>query len=622
MIKYSTLLKVLEALRKEAPKGYRIYHPNKDDLDKVNLANSRAYIHLLLKAKFNLLDFEKREKFVTDDSQDGGIDAYYIDHENKKIYFIQSKFRTNNDNYMNKSIELEEINKMDIDRISKGEKIDKNGIKYNDKIQGLIQNLSEIKQISRYDFNVIILANVSSVLADAMGKLLNFPFEVYNYERAYEELVFPIVRGTVHQATNISVNLNLGSKNNYTMDYWVEDEEFTTSVQLFFVPILEIAKLMSSFKNSILKFNPRSYLGASDNEVNSSIKDSVINRSGNVFALFNNGITLLSDKTSYTSRTGREGIGELSLLNPQIINGGQTAYTLSTVLEDDDIDNKVFDNKEVLLKVITFDQGMKDEVSKQRLIDELSLTTNNQSKVTVADRKSNSNVQIDFQKYIYNNYGYFYHRKTGEFTEGIEKGYISKDQIISRNTIIRIIYAMNGRVNAARRNSEDALYNMNDYEKFFNIDIGSEGYDRIYFLYIAFKYLEKKENSRSNYGEGLRYGKYAIINVISKFLTDEYFDGTEDSLNSIADEILDQWKDFEHMQSNKKSNIDYFYEKEEILKQENKNGKEKMENLVITTRVEDFDNYYKGSTINNDLNDYEFKINKIEETPSWLIFWY
>ncbi|MFQ9981302.1 MAG: AIPR family protein [Finegoldia magna] len=335
--------------------------------------------------------------------------------------------------------------------------------------------------------------------------------------------------------------------------------------------------------------------------------------------MFNNGITLLSDKTSYTSRTGREGIGELSLLNPQIINGGQTAYTLSTVLEDDDIDNKVFDNKEVLLKVITFDQGMKDEVSKQRLIDELSLTTNNQSKVTVADRKSNSNVQIDFQKYIYNNYGYFYHRKTGEFTEGIEKGYISKDQIISRNTIIRIIYAMNGRVNAARRNGEYALYNMNDYEKFFNIDIGSEGYDRIYFLYIAFKYLEKKEkeeNSRSDYGEGLRYGKYAIINVISKFLTDEYFDRTENSLNSITDEILDQWKEFERMQSNKKSNIDYFYEKEEILKQGNKNGEEKMENLGINTRVEDFDNYYKGSTINNDLNNYEFKITKIEETQS------
>lgn len=31
MIKYLTLLKVLEALRKEAPEDYRIYHPNKDD---------------------------------------------------------------------------------------------------------------------------------------------------------------------------------------------------------------------------------------------------------------------------------------------------------------------------------------------------------------------------------------------------------------------------------------------------------------------------------------------------------------------------------------------------------------------------------------------------------------
>ena len=82
----------------------------------------------------------------------------------------------------------------------------------------------------------------------------------------------------------------------------------------------------------------------------------------------------------------------------------------------------------------------------------------------------------------------------------------------------------------------------------------------------------------------------------------------------IVDEILDQWKEFERMQSNKKSNIDYFYGKKEILKQENKDGKEEMENLVITTRVEDFDNYYKGSTINNDLNDYEFKITKIEET--------
>lgn len=610
MKKYESLINTLNALRKEAPEYYKSYYPDINDISKVNAANSKAYIHLLLKAKFNLLTFEEREKFITDGSQDGGIDAYYIDYEKKEIYFIQSKFRTNDKNFKTKFISLDEINKMDIDRISKGEKTDKNGKDYNGKIKGLIRELSEIEQISRYNFYVIILANVDKVLADAMGKLLELPFEIYNYEKAYEELVFPIVRGTVHHATDISVNLNLGSKNNYTMDYLVKEGEFTTSVQLFFVPIVEIAKLMSNYKNSILKYNPRSYLGASENEVNASIKDSVINRSDNVFALFNNGLTILSDKTSFTSRTGRDGMGELGLLNPQIINGGQTAYTLATIFEDENIDNSVFDNKEVLVKVITFDEEMKEEENKQKLIDDLSLTTNNQSKVTVADRKSNAEVQIDFQKYLFSNYGYFYHRKTGEFSEGLKKGYITKDQIIERDTIIRIIYAINGKPNVARRNSEDTLYNMSDYDRFFNKNLGSEKYDRIYYSYLVYKYLGKREKElvdKTIYGEGLRYGKYAIVSAVSKYLIEKYFDKTEEMLYLITDKVLDQWKEFEKKQSKKESNQNYFYEKEEIINKNNfADGN--LENEIIKKYIEDYDNYYKGSTINTDLENYKFDI--------------
>lgn len=610
MKKYELLINTLNALRKEAPESHKSYYPDINDTDKVNAANSRAYIHLLLKAKFNLLTFEEREKFITDGSQDGGIDAYYIDYEKKEIYFIQSKFRTNDENFKTKFISLDEINKMDIDRISKGEKTDKNGKDYNGKIKGLIRELSEIEQISRYNFYVIILANVDKALSEAMEKLLELPFETYNYEKAYEELVFPIVRGTVHHATDISVNLNLGSKNNYTMDYLVKEGEFTTSVQLFFVPTVEIAKLMSNYKNSILKYNPRSYLGSSNNAVNTSIKDSVLNRSDNVFALFNNGLTVLSDKTSFTSRTGRDGMGELGLLNPQIINGGQTAYTLATIFEDESIDNSVFDNKEVLVKVITFDEEMKEEENKQKLIDDLSLTTNNQSKVTVADRKSNTEVQIDFQKYLFSKYGYFYHRKKGEFSEGLEKGYITKDQIIERDTIIRIVYAINGKPNAARRNSEDALYNMSNYDKFFNKNLGSEEYDRIYYSYLVYKYLYKREKElvdKTIYGEGLRYGKYAIVSAVSKYLIEKYFNKTEEMLYLITDKVLDQWKEFEKEQSKKETNHNYFYEKEETINKKNfADGN--LENETIKKYIEDYDNYYKGSTINTDLENYKFDI--------------
>jgi hypothetical protein len=95
MSKYGTLINILDQVRFEAPKEYVKYRPIKTDLEKVNQARSRALIHLYLKVSFGLLDFIDREKIITDGSYDGGIDAYFIDNKNKKIYFIQSKFRTN-----------------------------------------------------------------------------------------------------------------------------------------------------------------------------------------------------------------------------------------------------------------------------------------------------------------------------------------------------------------------------------------------------------------------------------------------------------------------------------------------------------------------------------------------
>lgn len=211
---------------------------------------------------------------------------------------------------------------------------------------------------------------------------------------------------------------------------------------------------------------------------------------------------------------------------------------------------------------------------------------------------------------MFSNYGYFYHRKTGEFSEGLKKGYITKDQIIERDTIIRIVYAINGKPNVARRNSEDTLYNMSDYDRFFNKNLGSEKYDRIYYSYLVYKYLGKREKElvdKTIYGEGLRYGKYAIVSAVSKYLIKKYFDKTEEMLYLITDKVLDQWKEFEKKQSKKESNQNYFYEKEEIINKNNfADGN--LENEIIKKYIEDYDNYYKGSTINTDLENYKFDI--------------
>ncbi|NJN92252.1 MAG: hypothetical protein HC878_19060 [Leptolyngbyaceae cyanobacterium SL_5_14] len=118
MSKYETLTKILDQLRKEAPSKIGRYYPATENAETLNQLRARTFIHLFLKVKFGLTDFQQRENFITDDTQDGGVDAYYINQENKRIYFIQSKFRTTEANFNSKEILLSELLQMDIDRIT------------------------------------------------------------------------------------------------------------------------------------------------------------------------------------------------------------------------------------------------------------------------------------------------------------------------------------------------------------------------------------------------------------------------------------------------------------------------------------------------------------------------
>lgn len=121
MSKYKDLVNIIDSLRKEAPEAYKRYYPAVEDDVKMMNARSRAFIHLFLKVKFGLTEFLERESYITDDTSDGGIDAYYID---KVIYLIQSKFRNSDGNFQSREITLQEILAMDINRILDGEETD------------------------------------------------------------------------------------------------------------------------------------------------------------------------------------------------------------------------------------------------------------------------------------------------------------------------------------------------------------------------------------------------------------------------------------------------------------------------------------------------------------------
>ena len=103
--KYSILTQILDEYVRQG-KGVRQRKSRFADSteERQNQARARSFIHLYLAATYGILDFEDRELTITDGSNDGGIDAYHIDIENKILDIIQSKFRVGSSNFESKNI--------------------------------------------------------------------------------------------------------------------------------------------------------------------------------------------------------------------------------------------------------------------------------------------------------------------------------------------------------------------------------------------------------------------------------------------------------------------------------------------------------------------------------------
>lgn len=603
--KYATLVHILDQIRKEAPQEFKRYHVLESEEEKLNQARSRAFIHLFLKVRFGLLDFKEREYFITDQANDGGIDAYYINDDSKTVYMIQSKFRTNHNNFHGKDISFDELLRMDVDRITEGNEEDEDGNVYNGKIKQLQRDINNVPDIGRYSYEIIILANLKNCSPSKLRKLTGgFSATVFDYEKSYSDLVFPVVSGTYYNEKELCIKLNLANTtlSSSRISYNVNTKFKPCDISLVFVPTSEIGKILYKYKNSILKYNPRSYLELSNNTVNREISKTITDKTTNEFALFNNGITMLSDGTNFNERVGVKDQAQVVVTNPQIINGGQTAYTLSRLYEQSIkglIPKDIFENKEVLVKIITFNIDASDDQDKQlELIEEISKATNQQTPVDEADRRSNDKIQIDIQKKLFDKHGYYYERKRGEFADGVREKYINRSQIVDRDTFLRICITCDFRPAVARRNSSKIIFREDNFSRTIS-DINRA--DEYIFAYQCYLSLAEKEKGFSkeinnqfgvvNFGQGLRYGKYAVISVCIQI----YKMQSGINMDNLLNTVLGKWLEFESFAISLQTNSSYF----RIYVDPDTNE---------TQRELDFSGYYKGRTLDRDLFNFFFNM--------------
>lgn len=590
MSKYEDLIKILDNLRNEAPKENSRYYPNENDTEKVNQARSRAYIHLFLKVKFGIIGFKEREDLITDGTSDGGIDGYYIDKEKKIIYLIQSKFRTTDTNFQNKEIAMEELLAMDVVRILHGEESDEFGTPYNGKIQGLIRHINEISDMPNWTTKVVLLANVKSIIQSRLRTLTGgYAVEIYNYDKVYKELVFPLVCGSYFNIKELKITINVNrDSSGHRIQYYPKTKYGECTVNALYVPTIEIAKILSKYKNSILKYNPRSYLDLQKGSVNAKIAESIETIQTNEFALFNNGITMLSDETKYSDTVGKKNTAEVLVTNPQIINGGQTAYTLSMLydryLAKEDL--SVFEEKEVLLKIISFNEDEGAISDKLKLIEDISIATNQQSPVYEADRRANDKIQIQLQEKIYADFGLYYERKLGEFGDGLRMKYIDRSKIIDREQFLRICLAVKDDPVRAR-SSINRLFEKRYFDEIIPDDID---YRRCIYAYLAYVRIPIIETTTSNVKN---LARYAIASVVShrynEAITPSQYD---ESINRELNDIIARWEDFEKYVRTIDDNKKYYF-------------REVFDQITGEKTIEaNWGYYYKGRTLNRDLKFY------------------
>jgi hypothetical protein len=387
--------------------------------------------------------------------------------------------------------------------------------------------------------------------------------------------VFPLTTGTYFSPTEIIIKINLGKKAHPQLNQDVETSLGPCNIRILYIPTIELARVMAKYRNALLRYNPRNFLSLSGNEVNASIKDTVINTTKNEFALRNNGITILAEYSSVTDRTGVSGEGQLIIKDPQILNGGQTATTLALMVEDSKTGVATFEAKEVLLKIIERPKG-KTEQELADFIESISDATNKQSRIVEADRRSNDPRMTRLQSHFYDKFGLFMERKRGEFFYGLIDKIVSKKEIVDRVDLARALTAYTGEP-ARARSSENRIFEEEGFDKLLaNLDV-----EQASSAYFTLDNVSKHSDTISS--AGTRYAKYAAVHAVSMLdhVGTESDKPVRERSELLVRRVLGKWQAFEKYVATLATNATY-----------------------NTGTAFNYDGYYKGTTVAADIKGY------------------
>jgi hypothetical protein len=489
-----------------------------------------AFGHFAIKECFNKIidleydgnDFDQFIKdHIVDMANDLGNDAIFTNQNNNEILVFQFKYSKN------QLLNTDEIkkNKKFIDWI-----LQLNGeeLKANPKLRKVIDEeinpiltkdnlLQNNYYITFYyidnDFIGNIKTDIKALYTNYTDKDINFDIRYYNFqelEDLYDDIEIP--KNEVE--LKIAENEYFKKKTTYFDGKETEIETLVTSILANSLkPIIEDKKEL------ILALNVRYYKG--ENEINTKIKKEYSKGEKSNFWILNNGINgvcedfeLLDDNT-------------LKIKNFQIVNGGQTAKTLTRIVND------LPDNVQILMKLTK----IKDKTQISRISMDIAVASNSQNAISARDLHSGDRIQTKIFKHL-DEVGIFYDKKDGEWATVNKRKYKnpfgkSPMHLKIRNLDLGVAYlSFYLQIPISSIGRHKLVFSELFYDKIFDMNNNED--DQFYKLILAYRISEKVNAIKSE-----KNSKYEVlwnnyINDVILSLSALYF--FKDELHSFDNE--------------------------------------------------------------------------------------
>jgi AIPR protein len=356
-------------------------------------SREHAFHCYLLENVFNILP-DAADDFIIDGGSDRGIDFIIVDHESRTIDLATTKvvatFKKSQHNFPGATID--KIISFVDDLLHRRETLltDSNPL-----LRLKVEEIWDALEHDSYEIRVHLFSNQRPLASAERERLEAYlsRSSVGLFERHLYELSHGAIRASKPRFAK-TVRANIENSFEYK-----EDRARALIARLSLPEVYEFLKDSTgkNFDERLVAQNVRYFLGSSV-PVNREIRDTLITGRAHEFSLLNNGMTIVCDQM--VTVTG--GCFPIRLVNPQIVNGGQTAVVIHSVGTSPP---RNFASGSINVKFV--------ETSDKELIERIAIGSNTQNRIFGRDLRANDDVQLRLASSL-SSHGYFYRRKRGE----------------------------------------------------------------------------------------------------------------------------------------------------------------------------------------------------------------